>query len=438
MYKKYRDAIASLFVFMNLKTNVSRKNYNWVKWSRVSLCAALVGIVVGMITLMFKNLVEEYEHLLFHKATAFKPFFILFPFIGLFLIYCLRQFVFNKKKNKGISEVLEAVRYQKKIPPYKIPSHFFNGFLTVIFGGTTGIEVSTVVATAALGDMASRKDVIFKKYRKEFMGAAIASGVTLLFCSPLAGLFFSYETIGKQRTKVFWVTHILSVVFATAILLLMNVEPLFNIQNAANDWHWQAVPFFIVLSVLCGFYGVYMTKAVTISKKTQWLENYQLLQLAIGAAVLGCVLYVLPELYGDGYLTIHQLMESKTNLMELAVLALVLVIIKPWTTGLTLKLGGDGGVFAPSIYGGACLGLLVGIIAKTYFVPDVLLLNFIVMGVALAVGATLHAPFTAIFLTFGVFNSYTLWLPMIVLTFASYFLSKKIFPYTVYTLALKK
>ena len=55
--------------------------------------------------------------------------------------------------------------------------------------GSTGIEVSTVVATSALGDMASRKDPIFKKYRKEFIGSAIACGVTLLF-SPLAGLFF--------------------------------------------------------------------------------------------------------------------------------------------------------------------------------------------------------------------------------------------------------
>lgn len=422
---------------MDFKTNVSKKNYQWVKWSRVALCSALVGIVVGLITLMFKNLVEQYEHLLLYKAKNFKLFFIVFPFIGLALIYFLRQFVFNKKKNKGISEVLEAVRFKKKIPVYKIPSHFFNGFLTVVFGGTTGIEVSTVVATAALGDMASRKDVIFKKYRKEFMGAAIASGVTILFCSPLAGLFFSYETIGKQKTRIFWVTHILSVAFATAILLLMNVHPLADLSRYVKDWNIEAVPFFVVLSILAGLYGVYMTRIVTFSKKMPFFENRPLLQLLTGAVLLGTILYFLPELYGSGYHTIQQMTINENHLIGFAALALLLAIVKPWTTGFTLKLGGDGGVFAPSIFSGACLGLIVGVLAKSYFFPDVLVLNFVILGVALTVGATLHAPFTAIFLTFGIFNSYVLWLPLIILTFASYFLSKKIYPYTVYTLALK-
>ena len=423
---------------MEFKTNVSRKNYQWVKWSRIVLCAVLVGIAVGLITSMFKNMVEEYEHLLLHKAKNFKLFFILFPFIGLALIYFLRQFVFYKKKNKGISEVLEAVREQKKIPSYKIPSHFFNGFLTVIFGGTTGIEVSTVVATAALGDMASRKDVIFKKYRKELIGAAIASGVTILFASPLAGLFFSYETIGKQKTKVFWTTHIVSVAFAMLILLLTNGKPLVDLSNRMNDWHIEAAPFFIILSSLTALYSVYMTKTVVFSKNMKFLEKQPLFQLLTGSVVLGGILYFLPQLYGDGYHTILQLTSDKKYTAMFALFALLIVMIKPWTTGLTLKLGGDGGVFAPSIFAGACLGLIVGIVTKTYFFSDAVVLNFIVLGVALTVGATLHAPFTAIFLTFGIFNSYSLWLPLLVLTFISYFLSKKIYPYTVYTLALKK
>jgi len=423
---------------MNFKTNVSKKNYQWVKWSRIAFCAALVGIVVGLLTLMFKKLVEEYETLLLNKAMAFKPFFLIFPLIGLLLIYALRQWVFFKKKNKGILEVLEAVRYKKSIAPYKIPAHFFNGFLTVVFGGTTGIEVSTVVATAALGDMASRKDVIFKKYRRELMGAAIASGVTLLFCSPLAGLFFSYETIGKQKTKVYWVTHLISVAFASAIIVLMDVQPLFDIANTAVTWHYQAVPFFVVLSVLAGFYAIYMTKSVVFIKKKLWLEQFPVLQLCLGALALGSVLFVLPALYGDGYHSIATMMQSASKLSGLLLLTAIWVCIKPWTTGLTLKIGGDGGVFAPSIFAGACLGFIVGTLTKMYFFEDAVVLNFIVLGIALTVAATLHAPFTAIFLTFGIFNSYALWLPMLVFAFMSYGLSKRIFPYTVYTINLKK
>lgn len=423
---------------MYLKQHVSKNNYYRVKWSRIALCSTLVGLIVGMITMMFKNLVEDFEHLLFTKASNEPLLFLIFPMLGLLIIYFLRQFVFYKKKNKGISEVLEAVRSGKKIPPYKTPSHFFNGFLTVIFGGTTGIEVSTVVATAALGDMASRKDVIFKKYRKEFIGAAIASGVTILFCSPLAGLFFSYETIDKQKTKVFWITHVLSVSVATLVLLLMNGKPLIDLSISIRDWNVEVFPYFIGLSILTGFYGVYMTKSVTFSKKTPFLENRPILQLVTGALVLGSVLLMMPQLYGDGYHTIHELTEIGSDVTPWLYLLAALLIIKPWTTGLTLKLGGDGGVFAPSIFSGACLGLLVGLIVKTYFFPEAMVLNFMVLGVALTVAATLHAPFTALFLTFGIFNSYILWLPLTLMTFLSFWISKRTFPDTVYTLALKK
>ncbi len=418
---------------------VTKKNIVWVKWSRIVYCAALVGIVVGLITLMFKNLVEQYEHLLFSKAQHFKPFFFIFPVIGLLIIHFLRMYVFNKKKNKGISEVLEAVRENKKLPAYKVPSHFFNGFLTVVFGGSTGIEVSTVVATSALGDMASRKDPIFKKYRKEFIGSAIACGVTLLFCSPLAGLFFSYETIGKQKTKVFWVTHLVSVGFATLIILLMNVHPVFNLGSRETVIHYQVLPFFAALSLLAAFYGVYMTKVVTFIKKKDFFNDKPYVHLTLGGVLLGCVLFVFPQLYGDGYHAIESIIHHDNLFISVSFwLLLGALLLKPFATGFTLKLGGDGGVFAPSIFGGAVMGSLVGFIVQSYFFADAQLINFVVLGVALTVAATLHAPFTALFLTFGIFNSYALWLPLTVLVFVSFFISKKIFPDTVYTLALKK
>jgi CIC family chloride channel protein len=156
---------------MDLKIHVSKKNFYWIKWSKIIFCSVLIGFVVGLVTLMFKNLVEEYEHILFSKAQSTKVMFFVLPLMGLGLIYCLRLFVFHNRKNKGISEVLEAVHFKKKLPAYKIPSHFFNGFLTVIFGGATGIEVSTVVATAAMGDLASKKEPIFKKYKKRIYGS---------------------------------------------------------------------------------------------------------------------------------------------------------------------------------------------------------------------------------------------------------------------------
>src|SRR5690606_40692574 len=142
---------------------------------------------------------------------------------------------------------------------------------------------------------------------------------------------------------------------------------------------------------------------------------------------------------GDGYHAIESIIHHNSLFVSLSFwLLLGALLLKPFATGFTLKLGGDGGVFAPSIFGGAIMGALVGFIVQKYFFADAQLINFVVLGVALTVAATLHAPFTALFLTFGIFNSYELWLPLAVLVFISFYISKKIFPYTVYTLALKK
>lgn len=419
------------------RSRISKTNVKWVKWSRIVYCAALVGVIVALITLLFKNLVEQYEHLMFSKALHFKLFFFIFPVTGLLIIYFLRKYAFSNKKNKGITEVLEALQQNKRLPAYKVPSHFFNGFLTVVFGGSTGIEVSTVVATAALGDMASQKDPIFKKYRKEFMGAAIACGVTLLFCSPLAGLFFSYETIGKERTKVYWVTHLVSVAVATVIMLLMNVHATFGFQNFDMPFQYKVLPYFLGLTLLAASYGVYMTKMVMLVKRNAFFDTQPYLQIFSGGLLLGAIMFVLPELYGDGYHTIAKVLGNETHVSINFWFLTSALILKPFATGFTLKLGGDGGVFAPSIFAGALLGALAGFIVQRSFFADAHIIHFMIMGVALTVAATLHAPCTALFLTFGLFNSYSLWLPLALLVFVSYFISKKIYPYTVYTLSLK-
>lgn len=291
------------------------------------------------------------------------------------------------------------------MPAYKVTSHFFNGFLTVIFGGSTGIEVSTVVATSTLGELASRKDVIFKKYRKEFMGSAIAAGVSMLFGNPLAGLFFSFETIRKQNTKVFWVTHLGSILFAYLVGLLFNVHPLFDVSKLDWNFSYLSIPFWIALSIVSALYGVYMTRMVTFVKSFSWRETHPILTILVGGLVLGMFLFFLPSLYGDGYHEIKALLATDSLGFQSFIVLVLVVFFKPIVTGLTLQLGGDGGVFAPSIFSGALLDAIMSYVSMYFFQIEASAISFIILGVAFTVAATLHAPLTAIFLTFGIFHS---------------------------------
>jgi Chloride channel protein EriC len=96
--------------------------------------------------------------------------------------------------NKGITEIYKTLDQRKDhLPLFKIPSHYFNGFLTVIFGGSTGIEVSTVVATATIGNEVYKKEFSAKMYKRELVCTGVCAGVAILFASPLAGWLFALE-----------------------------------------------------------------------------------------------------------------------------------------------------------------------------------------------------------------------------------------------------
>ncbi|MDQ6532178.1 chloride channel protein, partial [Flavobacterium sp. LHD-85] len=69
------------------------------------------------------------------------------------------------------------------------------------FGGSTGIEVSTVVATATIGNFAYKKNLSAKIYKRELICAEVTAGVAILFCSPLAGWLFAMEVIARKISR---------------------------------------------------------------------------------------------------------------------------------------------------------------------------------------------------------------------------------------------
>ncbi|HQK40823.1 MAG TPA: chloride channel protein, partial [Flavobacterium alvei] len=150
---------------MNNTTRIKR-NYQLIKFRKLVIVSILIGFLSAFLGVILKKVTEHYEEIFFNKATTNPIFFVVFPVFGLSIIYFLREYLFKKKENKGIKEIFESTNTKSKnLPSYKIPSHFINGLLTVIFGGSTGIEVSTVVASATIGSVAQRKENVFRQYK---------------------------------------------------------------------------------------------------------------------------------------------------------------------------------------------------------------------------------------------------------------------------------
>ncbi|MES2543703.1 MAG: chloride channel protein [Bacteroidota bacterium] len=418
---------------MNNTTRI-KKNYNSIKYQKLVVVSVVIGFLSAFMGLVLKKATEHYEDIFSEKAAINPLLYIVFPVFGLSIIYFLRQYLFKKKENKGIKEIFESTNSKNKnLPSYKIPSHFINGLLTVVFGGSTGIEVSTVVAAATIGSVAQRKENVFRQYKTELICAGVAAGITALFSSPIAGILFALEVISRKVTKTFLVSNLIAVGIAFGLVFLLDEKPLFIVD--INVWHIKAIPYFILLGILAGLNSVYLTRSVLFFKRQFSKIEIHYFRILIGSAILSISLFIFPQLYGEGYHAIKELiLINNTTLSFSLLLTFVGVLfLKPIVTSITLASGGDGGVFAPSLFIGAFLGFLTATILNTYFNADVITINFMIIGMAAVLSASIHAPFTAIFLVCGLTNDYTLFLPILGTCLISKYTAKMIYPFTVYT-----
>ena len=418
------------------KTAQIKKNHQFIKLRKLVIVSILIGFLSAFLGISLKKITEYYEEIFFHQANVNPFFYIFFPVFGLSVIYFLRLYMFKKKENKGIKEVFESTQTKNKnLPSYKILSHTINGLLTVIFGGSTGIEVSTVVATATIGSVAQQKENIFRQYKTELICAGVAAGITALFSSPIAGILFALEVISRKVTRAFIISNLIAVSIAYGLLTLLKEAPLFTVS--ITTWHLRAIPYFIVLGILAGINSVYLTKCVLFFKSQFAKIETHYYKIIIGSIVLSISLFIFPQLYGEGYHAIKSIILDSNNeiplTLTLAITFISILLLKPIVTSITLASGGDGGVFAPSLFIGAFLGLLVASILNTFFDTQIIPINFMIIGMAAVLSASIHAPFTAIFLVCGLTNNYTLFFPILAACFVSKYTAKMIYPKTVYT-----
>lgn len=418
---------------------MERKKVIQHHYLKLIILSFTVGLACSLLAFTLKNITEFTEEQLFSVAEKYPFFFILFPTIGITSIYFLRKYFFQNRKNKGITEIYKTLDQRKNhLPFFKIPSHFLNGFLTVIFGGSTGVEVSTVVAAATAGNMAYEREFSAKMYKRELICAGVAAGVAVLFSSPVAGWLFAMEVIARKINKSLAVSCTSAALISGFFSVFTHGEPLLPFH--ISDWKFAAVPFFVVLSLMCGVLSVYFTLLVIYIKEFFSKINNNFLRVNLGALIVGVILFFFPMLYGDSYHGLQDMITQTVLHQNISLwLLLFLVFLKPIASSLTLGAGGDGGVFAPSIVSGAFLGLLFAILCNTYFNTNLILINFVLVGAAATLSASIYAPFTALFLVCAIApNGYVLFFPLLLGSFVSKLFAQRLLPYNVYTFGLEK
>jgi len=164
-------------------------------------------------------------------------------------------------------------------------------------------------------------------------------------------------------------------------------------------------------------------------------EN-NLIRIGFGALLVGAIIFIMPQLYGDTYRTVKALFADSDHFQfsfPLIALLLTTVIVKPLVASITLGAGGDGGVFAPGLVMGAFLGLSFALAINYFFGTHLIPVNFMLIGMAAVLSGCIHAPFTAVALLCTFSGGIIILIPLIIGSFISKYTAKYLYRYTVYS-----
>ena len=177
---------------------------------------------------------------------------------------------------------------------------------------------------------------------------------------------------------------------------------------------------------------------------SQWHKMF------IGGAVLTLMLALFPVLRGQGYGFIAQLYDGDMSQigssspwlnaaplgLKLVVIMGVAILLKAVTAVLTVESGGDGGIFAPTMFVGAFVGFAFARLCNLTGWVDLQESNCVVVGICGVFSAVLRAPLTGIFLIADVTASYILLVPLMIVSAVAWFIARLFEPHSIYNKAL--
>lgn len=417
--------------------------------------AMLVGTLAALVAASLHTLVSLLEKFSNWMRNSASPWlfviFTLMPFIGVVCSYLFQRFFGGKRYAKSLSPlILSLHRGQTRIPFSEVFTHVISSAISVGCGGSTGLEAPSVLTGAAVGSNTASFFGIDRRRRLLLTGCGGAAAIAAIFQSPVGGILFAVEVLLPEFSVAALVPLLIS--SAVAMVVSRSLFPHEQVLYVVNPpWRTDAIPYYFLCGVLCAVVGVFVIRSVY--KVTALMKKYlqsRWRKLFVGGIVLTVILALFPVLRGQGYGFIAQLYsgelstigESSPVLNSIPLMVRLLIIIgiaialKAITAVLTVESGGDGGIFAPTMFVGAFVGFAFARLVNLSGVAELQEANFVVVGICGVFSAVLRAPLTGIFLIADVTASYILLVPLMIVSSVSWFIARLFEPYSIYNKAL--
>ena len=419
----------------------------------------VVGLFTGLAAFVLKSLVEEIEDLLTEgfDATQMNWLYLVYPAVGILLTSLFIRHVVRDDISHGVTKILYAIsRKRARIRPHNRWSSVLASSITIGFGGSVGAEAPIVLTGSAIGSDLGKRFHLPPQTLMLLVGCGAAGAVAGIFKAPIAGLMFVIEVLMLDLTMrsllPLLTTSITSVCVSYA---LYGTDSMFSF-NMDKPFTIDIIPACILLGVFCGFLSLYFTRSMNWFERIFARLQSPWTKFALGAIVLGVLIYFLPALYGEGYSVISQLINDTDPSVimhntlfygdnsNLVIYLSIVLLAKVFASAATNGGGGCGGVFAPSLFVGGLGGFVFCVLWDAFFGIDsgtsgfILPKNCVLFGMAGLMSGVMHAPLTGIFLIAELTGGYELLVPLMIVSAISYMTINIFEPHSIYAMRLAR
>ena len=422
------------------------------------ILALLVGVGSALAAQVLKLLIHEIEHLLTSQfdVTHANWLFLVYPVVGIFLTALFIKYIVRDDIGHGVTKILYALsRKQGNIRSHNRWSSVIASALTIGFGGSVGAESPIVLTGSAIGSHLGQMFRLDHKTMILLIGCGASGAVAGIFKAPIAGLMFTLEVLMVDLTMASLLPLLVSCLTATCITYAWTgTAPMFNFE-LNEPFTVQRVPTAVMLGVCCGFISLYFTRVMNTFEQVFGRLHNMYAKLALGGAVLAVLIYFFPPLYGEGYTTISILLDGTReggaeNVLNnslfyghsdfLLLYLCLIVLFKVFATTATNGGGGCGGTFAPSLFVGCIGGFVFSRLWNSYGFYDVAVpeTNYALLGMAGVMSGVFHAPLTGVFLIAELTGGYDLFLPLMIVSVASYLTIHAFERHSIYAMRLAR
>ena len=427
LIKKFLRAKASTSYIQQKLAKITLPDY-----TTFSIFAVIIGVIAGLASVFFHKSIEFFNQVFFEQTTEGLYFLgaaavVVLPAIGMFVQAMMIKISPLIATKKGVSEVIKSVALRGGYIPLRTTIfHFLAPVICIGSGGTVGPEGPAAQLGGGVSSKLCQIAGLSDNRRRVFTASGSGAAIAAIFNTPLGGVFFALEVILLNDFNAPTLSAlILASVTASAISrIFLGNESVFAF-GTPEIGGYDYIYLYAILGLLAGLISItfirYSSSTGRLFRKKilnkgvpQWL-----IMVTIGL-IVGLSGFYFKDIFGIGYTGINNILAGNLIWKSVLILFLLKFILVP----LILNSGGFGGVFAPSLFMGACLGFLFTSLANYLFNLNLDPTTYILVGMGAMLGGINSIPITAILIIFEMTQEYSFILPLMLAVIVSTTISR--------------